>query len=310
MSFNRSSCLLVASAVLLAVSTPLAAQQATPNAGKPPAPPAANPAPTLPAAPSQAGPAADPALLRSVSLSAVFTEKGPQIVSGMKWRVFRVELAGSDAVKVTESDDPSPKFTLAPGHYIVHAAYGLAAVTKDITVGRDAVQDTLMLKAGGLQVEASVLDKPISPTQLTARIMLIQPTGERRLIAEGVSATDIIRLPEGRYYVECTYGDSNAAVSAEISVTAGKLTEATFHQMAASLTLKLVSQPGGEAIANTAWSVLTPGGDVIRESIGAFPSLILAEGNYTVVARHEGRVYTREFDVKAGQDGDVEVVAR
>jgi len=98
--------------------------------------------------------------------------------------------------------------------------------------------------------------------------------------------------------------------SAEISVAAGKLTDATFHQMAATLTLKLVSQPGGEAIANTAWSVLTPGGDVIRESIGAFPSLILAEGNYTVVARHEGRVYTREFEVKAGQDGDVEVVAR
>ena len=96
-------------------------------------------------------------------------------------------------------------------------------------------------------------------------------------------ATNILRLPEGRYYVECTYGDSNAMVSAEITVAAGKLTQANFHQMAATLTLKLVSQPGGEAIANTAWSILTPGGDVIRESIGAFPSLILVEGNYTVV---------------------------
>jgi hypothetical protein len=252
----------------------------------------------------------DPASLRGVNLSAVFTDKGGQILSGIKWRVFKVEPAGTDALKVTESDDPTPKFMLAPGRYIVHAAYGLAAATKDVTVAKEAVQAVLVLKAGGLQVEGSVLDKPIEPAQLTVRIMLIQATGERRLIAEGVSARDIIRLPEGRYYVECTYGDSNAAVSAEIEVAAGKLTQATFHEMAASLTLKLVSQPGGEAIANTAWSVLTPGGDVIRESIGAFPSLILAEGNYTVVARHEGRVYTREFDVKAGQDGDVEVVAR
>jgi hypothetical protein len=302
MSFDRSIRILTASALLAALPLPALAQNN--------APPPAQVAPAATPAPAPAIPAVDPAFLRSVSLAAAFTDKGGQITSGLKWRVFHIGSAGVDAVKVTESDDPSPKFMLPPGHYIVHAAYGLAAVTKDITVAKEALEDTLVIKAGGLQVEASVLDKPIPATQLTARIMLIQPTGERRLIAEGVAATNIIRLPEGRYYVECTYGDSNAAVSAEISITSGKLTEATFHQMAASLTLKLVSQPGGEAIANTAWSVLTPGGDVIRESIGAFPSLILAEGNYTVVARHEGRVYTREFDVKAGEDGDVEVVAR
>ncbi|GLS21412.1 hypothetical protein GCM10007874_44290 [Labrys miyagiensis] len=308
MIFDRPFRALVASTCFLALSLPALAQTETPAPAQSPSPAPPSVAPNT--APAQIAPAVDPATLRSVTLAAAFTDKGGQITSGLKWRVFHIEAAGADAVKVTESDDPTPKFMLPPGRYVVHAAYGLAAITKEITVAKQALEDTLVIKAGGLQVEASVLDKPIPAAQLTARIMLIQPTGERRLIAEGVSATTIIRLPEGRYYVECTYGDSNAAVSAEISITAGKLTEATFHQMAASLTLKLVSQPGGEAIANTAWSVLTPGGDVIRESIGAFPSLILAEGNYTVVARHEGRVYTREFDVKAGEDGDVEVVAR
>ena len=38
--------------------------------------------------------------------------------------------------------------------------------------------------------------------------------------------------------------------------------------------------------------------------------MILAEGNYTVVARHDGRVYTREFDVKSGFDQDIEVIAK
>jgi hypothetical protein len=38
---------------------------------------------------------------------------------------------------------------------------------------------------------------------------------------------------------------------------------------AAVITLKLVSNKGGEALANTAWSVITPAGDVIKESIGA-----------------------------------------
>ena len=129
-------------------------------------------------------------------------------------------------------------------------------------------------------------------------------------MADDVSAEHILRLPEGRYFVESTYGDLNAMVSAEIEVHAGKLTDATFHHRAAGMTLKLVGQPGGEAMANTSWSVLTPGGDVIRESIGAFPSMVLAEGNYTVVARHDGRVYQRDFEVKAGLDQDVEVLAR
>lgn len=277
------------------------------------APAAQAPAPTpAPAQTSEQAPAAaeEPAVTRKLSLSAAFGDKGPAIPSGLKWRVFRLGKGDADAVKLAESDDAAPEFLLAPGRYVVHAAYGLAAATKEVELDKAPVKQALVIKAGGLQIEASVLDKPIPSEQLTARVMLIQPTGERRLIAEGVPATSILRLPEGRYFVECTYGDSNAAVSAEITIAAGKLTQATFHQMAATLTLKLVSQAGGEAIANTAWSVLTPGGDVIRESIGAFPSLILAEGNYTVVARHEGRVYTREFDVKAGHDGDVEVIAR
>jgi hypothetical protein len=55
--------------------------------------------------------------------------------------------------------------------------------------------------------------------------------------------------------------------------------------------------------------VLTPGGDVIREAIGAFPSVTLAEGDYTVIARQGEQVYTREFHVDSGLDRDVEVLA-
>jgi hypothetical protein len=71
-----------------------------------------------------------------------------------------------------------------------------------------------------------------------------------------------------------------------------------------------VSDAGGEALASTAWSVLTPGGDVIKESIGAFPRVILAEGEYRVIARNEGRVFERGFKVITGVDGEVEVLAR
>jgi len=78
----------------------------------------------------------------------------------------------------------------------------------------------------------------------------------------------------------------------------------------AKLTLKLVNAPGAEALANTSFTILTPGGDPIRELIGAFPSLVLAEGEYDVIARHDAKTYQSSFKVQSGQDRDVEVLVK
>ena len=51
-------------------------------------------------------------------------------------------------------------------------------------------------------------------------------------------------------------------------------------------------------------------GDVIKEAIGAFPRVILAEGDYRAIARNEGRTYDRNFKVITGVDGEIEVLAR
>ncbi len=45
----------------------------------------------------------------------------------------------------------------------------------------------------------------------------------------------------------------------------------------------------------------------MHESVGAFPSIILAEGKYAAVATHQSRVYSRDFAVEAGADRDIEV---
>src|SRR3546814_11951246 len=83
----------------------------------------------------------------------------------------------------------------------------------------------------------------------------------------------IVRLNAGTYHVVSEYGDINAVVRADIQVEAGKLIEATLQHRAAQITLKLVSQPGGEAIADTAWSVLTAAGDIVNESVSAFSKI-------------------------------------
>ena len=81
---------------------------------------------------------------------------------------------------------------------------------------------------------------------------------------------------------------------------------------AAAMTIKLVDSPGGEALANTAFTILTPGGGVIREigeMIGAFPAATLADGEYVAIARHASKTYQTTFKVVSGVDKDVEFLA-
>ena len=55
--------------------------------------------------------------------------------------------------------------------------------------------------------------------------------------------------------------------------------------------------------------MLTNSGDPVRESVGAFASMVLAEGDYTVVAKNRDRIYQREFTVVGGRNQEVEVLA-
>jgi hypothetical protein len=166
------------------------------------------------------------------------------------------------------------------------------------------------LSAGALIVKGSITDQVIPANRLQVSVFIPQPgASEGRLVTSSLRTGEVLRLPEGTYHVVTSYGDSNSIVRADIRVTTGKTTEANMHHRAATITLKLVSNPGGEARANTAWSVLTPGGDVIREAIGAFPSMTLAEGEYVAIARNDGQVYQSEFRIRSGQDRDVEVLS-
>jgi hypothetical protein len=73
--------------------------------------------------------------------------------------------------------------------------------------------------------------------------------------------------------------------------------------------MKLVRETGGEAIADTSWSVLTNSGDPVRESVGAYASMVLTEGDYTIVAKNRDHIYQRDFTVEAGHNQEVEVIA-
>ncbi|HAH65014.1 MAG TPA: hypothetical protein DCL72_05970, partial [Rhizobiales bacterium] len=88
----------------------------------------------------------------------------------------------------------------------------------------------------------------------------------------------------------------------------GKITEATVKQTGAKTTFKLVQTLGGEALADTKWTILTSAGDVVKENAGALPTHILAAGSYAVVADHNGLSYTRKFSIEQGEPKQIEVV--
>ena len=53
-----------------------------------------------------------------------------------------------------------------------------------------------------------------------------------------------------------------------------------------------------------------PDGAPVASSVGAFPSVVLAAGDYTAVAKHDGKTYKTKFTVQTGADHDVEVLAQ
>lgn len=249
----------------------------------------------------------------AITLSAQLTDKGADITRGIVWRVFKPEAAGEGKLPmVASAHGGSAVFQLEPGSYLVHASYGRAGATKRITVGKDARRESLVLDAGGLKLDA-VLSGGVRIPPKKLRFSIYEGTaeanGDRALIIPDVEPNSVVRLNAGVYHVVSTYGAVNAVIRSDIRVEAGKLTEATVEHRAAEETMKLVRETGGEAIADTSWSLLNESGDPIKEAVGAFASMVLAEGQYTIIAKNRDRIYQKDFTVVAGQNQEIEVLA-
>ncbi|MEH2486512.1 hypothetical protein [Bradyrhizobium sp. AZCC 2230] len=292
-----------------------------PGAGPPPSLPPTLTQPNTPSMPPPAVTSVPPAAPLNaaapgqavLSLSAKYGKDTPAISSGLVWRVFADRPDENGTFKLIREDrSATPNIVLPPGNYVVHVAFGLVSAVRTVSLKAETDRESFVLPAGGLRIEGRVGTSRIPLNQISFAIYKGSQfeTGERASLVPNVAAGDVVLLPEGTYYIISNYGDANSVVRSDIRVQAGKLTDVTITHRAAVITLKLVSDKGGEALANTAWSVLTPGGDVIKESIGAFPRVVLSEGEYRAIAKNEGKVYERGFNVVNGVDGEVEVVAR
>lgn len=263
-----------------------------------------------------ANPAQDSATAISVALEAVLLDEGAPIQTGLIWRVFDPTPDEEGKLRlVVAAEGGSTSIDFEPGDYFVHVAFGRASVTKKLSVTSDSEipPQRFILDAGGIILKAASGENTrLSPSLLDFSIYSGEQDSvddsDRQLILEFVKPNLIVRLNEGTYHVVSKYGDVNAVTRADVRVEKGKLTEVQMNHRAAEVTFKLVSKQGGEGIADTAWAVYSSSGDIIGEMVGAFPRLVLSEGDYTVIALHQNAEYPLDFHVSPGKNSDVEVL--
>jgi hypothetical protein len=302
-----------APALFAPFTPPSAPATSAPGAGFAPAPTAPQPLAPQPMPPvTQAVPAV-PAGRVALAVTARYGHDAAPINSGLIWRVYAPKPDATGVFRLIKEDrGAAPTFVLPSGSYVVHVSLGLASAAKPVVLRSEIVHEVFDIPAGGVRLEGRVGDVRIPTGQISFDIYTGSQfdTTERRPIAQNVMTGDVVLLPEGTYNIVSNYGDGNSVVRSDVQIEAAKLTDIVVTHRAAVITLKLVNNSGGEALANTQWTVLTPGGDVIKESIGAFPRIVLAEGDYHVIARNEGKTFQRDFKVITGVDGEVEVLAQ
>lgn len=302
--------LVLATAATVALSAPASAQQdLLEGALSPPAPAQSETDPSNTTVIQRAQPTS-PIASDQLQLVALLTADGQRIEQGVTWRVYAGGTEKGKVRLISTHEEASPKLTLQPGDYVINAAFGRAYLTRKVAVkaGAGAVEQ-FVLNAGGLRVDARVGGAEAPGNTVRFNIYSDRDQQDnRRTIMMGAKPGLVVRLNAGIYQIESTYGDANATVRTDVTVEAGKLTEATLTHTAARATFKLVARSGGEAIADTQWRIESAAGQLVKEAAGAFPTHMLAPGKYIAVARHAGKAFRREFSLDDGAQQEIEVL--
>lgn len=249
----------------------------------------------------------------TIVLSAILSEGAAPLTSGITWRIYSIEIQADGSYKLLHKlNDARAAVTLPPGEYLVNAAYGQANVTKRVQVWpAKRSEDVFTLQAGGLRLYATLAKEPLlADNSLSFNVFSEESDqfGNRRRVIANAKSGVVLRLNSGTYRVVSKYGDANSVMEVDVKVEPGKLTEATIDHQAGKVTFRLVERQGGEALADTIWKIFSSDGELVRKSGGAFPTHVLAAGNYSVRVKHGGQEFAAKFSVGIGDRQQVEVI--
>jgi hypothetical protein len=247
-----------------------------------------------------------------VTFEARMTETGAPIPAGVEWRIFGTQTGEDGKLPLlAEAKGGVRSFDMSGGEYFVHAAFGYAGAVRRIVISEPRKREVFTLNAGAMQLGAVTVGEVRIPTSYLRFDIYSREAddrGERQLIARNIRPGEVVPFHAGTYHVVSQYGNLNAEIRADLRVEPGKITQASLLHRAARMSFRLVQSAGGDAIADTAWSLITESGDLITESSSAFPTFVLTEGSYTAIAKNRDKVYQRDFNVISGVDQDIEVL--
>ena len=192
-----------------------------------------------------------------VNLLALLTADGQRIDQGLVWRIYEDAPAAKGETKLLMTmREPSPTVSLSRA--TTSSMHRFRARRPDAQHHGDArrasMSEKFVLNAGGLRAKVLVDGKAPPPNTVSYDIFSGErdQSDNRTKVMSHAKPNIVIRLNAGIYRIVSTYGDANATVEADVTVEAGKLTEATITHSAARVTFKLVTELGGEALARYA----------------------------------------------------------
>ena len=232
-----------------------------------------------------------------LELTARLTEDSGLITRDIAWTI-----RAADGEILFASEAGSVDISLPPGDYTVEAAYGAAIEVHTVSVPeRVRLMVSLILKAGGLRIDAGMGETAFPAARPQLRVFALGSGGKGRLVASGEAGGGIIRLPEGRYRVESRAAAGNAVAVSDVVVKAGRLSTLAITHRAGLARLAFVGSPTAEV----RWDVEDAGGALIASETGLGANLVLVPGTYTARAAVGAELLTATFTIAAGQARDI-----
>jgi hypothetical protein len=229
-----------------------------------------------------------------LELTARLSPDGGVIASGLSWRV-----ATADGRPVHESQAGSADVSLAPGDYVVEAAYGAARERRSVSLPPGVrLMVSFILEAGGLRVDAALAEADFPAVRPHLRVFA---RASGRLVAAEYASGGIIHLPAGRYLVESRAAVGNAAATAEVEVKPGRLSTLAITHKAGLARLAFV----GSAAAEVMWDVEDAQGRPVARETGLSANLLLTPGTYTARAAVGDELLTATFRIAPGEARDI-----
>jgi len=208
--------------------------------------------------------------------------------------------------EVALSRAPDASFTLPAGTYYVSARSGAADVRERIAVGvGEVVKRTLTLALAPLKISTIVAGAPAKAKQgILYRVDRLD--GDKARVARALGPTFDLNLPAGRYKVTASIASGDLAASREVTLEAGKPAAVQLEIQGGEVTFR---PPPGEASAtgDIYWEVIDAKGVPLWRAMGVEAKALLAPGHYTVRLEARSKHNTAAFDVRAGENQQIEI---